>query len=105
MHGYLEFLRRRRRDLEENLDKYLLALKKLAERYGGRAYLFGSVLSGEAIAASDVDVLIEVPDDVDRLRVLHEARRLVPNTLVEIHVLNASDAELFKRLVKRIKQL
>jgi len=105
MRRYIEFLRRRRRDLEENLGRYLRELKELAERYGGRAYLFGSLLLGEAIAASDVDVLLEIPDGVDRLAVLREARHRVPNTLVEIHVLNASEAEVFKRLVKKVKQL
>ncbi len=105
MHGYLDLLRRRRLDLERNLDRYLELLKRLAEEYGGRAYLFGSRLSGEALPSSDVDVLIEVPDTVDRLEVLHRARRLVPNTLVEIHVLNESDAREFKRLVKQLKPL
>lgn len=105
MHRYLEFLERRRRDLEENLGNYLELLRDLARRHGGRAYLFGSRIKGEALPSSDVDVLIVVPDSVDRLRVLHEARRLVPNTLVEIHILNESEAEDFVKLVKSLKPL
>ena len=105
MHRYLDHLRRRRRDLEENLNRYLELLREPAERYGGRAYLFGSRVTGEALPSSDVDVLIVVPDHVDGLRVLHEARRLVPNTLVEIHVLNQSDAKEFMKLVKKLRPL
>lgn len=104
-HEYLEHLRRRRRDLEENAGRYLGLLKGLAERYGGRLYVFGSRLRGDALASSDLDVLLEVPDGVDRLEVLHEARRLVPNSMVEIHVLNESDAQLFKRLIRDYREV
>ena len=105
MYRYLELRRRYRRDLEENLDRYLEALRRLAESVGGRVYLFGSRARGDALPSSDVDVLIEVPDNVDRLEVLHRARRLVPNPLVEIHVLNESEAKIFKRLVDKLKPL
>ena len=102
---YYRLLKAKIEDLNANLDSYLERLKGLAERYKGRVYIFGSTLRGRAIAASDVDVLIEVPDSVDRLEVLHEARRLVPNTKVEIHVLNISDAKEFKKLVKTLKPI
>lgn len=105
MHRYYEYLKRTQKNLAENLEKYLKALRDLAERYGGKAYVFGSYIKGEYIAASDIDVLIEIPDSVDRLQVLHEARRLVPNRRVEIHVLNYSDAEVFKRLIKDYKEI
>jgi predicted nucleotidyltransferase len=62
-------------------------------------------LKGEYIAASDVDVLLEVPDSVDRLQVLHEARRLVKNRRIELHVLNHSDAEEFKKIIKEYKEI
>ena len=105
MHRYFKYLRESKRDLEENLEKYLKALRGLATRYNGRLYIFGSYLKGDYIAASDVDVLIEVPDSVDRLQVLHEARRLVQNRRIEIHVLNRSEAELFKRIIKEYKEV
>ncbi len=105
MHRFIEYLRNRRRDLEENLEAYLKALRILAERHGGRAYLYGSRARGDALPSSDVDVLIVVPNNVDRLKVLHQARRLVPNTLVEINVLNEDEAEIFMRLVKTVKPI
>uniref|UniRef100_A0A7C1II02 Nucleotidyltransferase domain-containing protein n=1 Tax=Fervidicoccus fontis TaxID=683846 RepID=A0A7C1II02_9CREN len=71
----------------------------------GRLYIFGSYLKGGYIAASDVDVLLEVPDNVDRLQVLHEARRLVKNRRIELHVLNHSDAEEFKKIIKEYKEI
>lgn len=62
-------------------------------------------MKGGYIAASDVDVLLEVPDNVDRLQVLHEARRLVKNRRIELHVLNHSDAEEFKKIIKEYKEI
>jgi len=94
---YFEYLRKSKKDLEENLENYLKALKELATKYNGRLYVFGSYVKGEYIAASDVDVLLEIPDNVDRLNVLHEARKAVQNRRIEIHVLNSSEAEVFKK--------
>ncbi len=105
MHRYIEALRRRREDLDKNLEMYLSRLSALARKYGGRAYIFGSRVRGDALPSSDVDVLIVVPDGVDRLEVLHEARRLVPNTLVDIHVLNEGDAAAFMKMIKELKPL
>ena len=105
MLGYLELLRERNRDLEARLHEYLAALKDLAEALGGAAYLFGSAARGEAIAASDVDVLIEVPDHADPLQVMLIARRLAPNRKIEIHVLRHSEAETLKRLAKTLVRL
>lgn len=105
MYRHINYLKKTKKDLEENLEKYLSALKKLAENYRGKVYLFGSYLRGENIGASDIDVLIEIPDEIDRLRVLHEARGLVPNRRIEIHVLNEKDAEIFKRLIKDFREL
>lgn len=105
MHKYIDYLRKQKRDLEENLENYLKALKDLAAKYNGKLYIFGSYIKGEAIAASDVDILIEIPDDVDRLKVLHEARKITPNTKVEMHVLNKEDAEIFKKIIKNYVEI
>jgi hypothetical protein len=37
--------------------------------------------------------------------VLHEARRLVKNRRIELHVLNHSDAEEFKKIIKEYKEI
>ena len=100
MSRYLDYLKKTRRDLEENLEHYIKLLCELAEKYNGRVYVFGSYIRGECIGASDVDILVEIPDNINRLQVLHEARKLVSNRRVEIHVLNSSDAEIFKRIVR-----
>ncbi|MDI9619594.1 MAG: nucleotidyltransferase domain-containing protein [Candidatus Nezhaarchaeota archaeon] len=105
MHQYINYLRNAGRDIEKNLAKYLQVLSELARNHNGKAYLFGSYSKGESIGASDIDVLIEVPDTVDRLQVLHEARRLVPNRRIELHVLNISDAKIFKKMVKEYRVL
>lgn len=102
MYRYIEYMKMTKRDLEENFWNYLKAIRDLAEKYHGEAYIFGSYIRGEGIGASDVDILIEVPDDVDRLKVLHEVRKLVPNRRIEIHVLNKSDAIIFKGLIKQL---
>ena len=105
MYRYLEVLEKRRKDLEKNMNRYLKLLRELARRYGGRAYIFGSRLKGEALPSSDVDILIVIPDQVNRLQVLHGARRLAPNTLIEIHVINENDAKIFIKLVKEFKPI
>lgn len=105
MSRYVEYLRRRRRDLEGNLDRYLNILKELVGRYGGKLYLFGSRVKGNALVSSDLDVLLEIPDGVDRLKVLHEVRRAIPNSMVEIHVLNESDAQIFRKLIKEYREV
>jgi len=97
VYKYFDYLKNTKRDLDENIQKYLMALRDLAKKYNGRAYVFGSYIKGENICASDIDVLLEIPDDIDRLSVLHEARKLVSNRRIEIHVLNKSDAEVFKK--------
>jgi predicted nucleotidyltransferase len=105
MYRHIEYLKKTRKDLEENLEKYLSDLKSLAEKHGGKAYIFGSYLRGGNIAASDIDILIEIPDNIDRLSVLHEARKVAPNTRIEIDVLNKRDAEIFKELIKDYKEI
>jgi predicted nucleotidyltransferase len=105
MYRYLEYLKKCRRDLEENLRNYLRIIKEVASRYGGKAYIFGSYIRGEDIGASDIDVLVEIPDGIDRLEVLHEVRRFVKNRKVEIHVLNESDAQVFKKLIKHYREI
>ena len=105
MHRYLEYLKMLRVDLEKNLEKYLEIIRNAAQRYEGKAYIFGSYVKGDYIAANNVDIPVEVPDDVDRLQVLHEIRRLVLNTEIQIHVLNKTDAEKFKRIIKIFKEL
>jgi predicted nucleotidyltransferase len=105
MYRYFDYLKESKRDLEENLGKYLEILKSIAEKYGGKAYMFGSYVKGGYIGASDIDILIEIPDNIDRFKVLHEARRLVQNRRVEIHVLNESDAKTFKELIKVYKEI
>lgn len=105
MHRYFEYLKKSKKDLEENIEKYLKTLKTIAEKHNGKAYIFGSYLKGGYTAASDIDILIEIPDNVDRLRVLHEARKHVQNRKIEIHILNKSDAEIFKQLIKIYKEI
>ena len=107
MHRYIEVEVRRRyiRDLQENLHKYLNILKELAQQYGGKAYIFGSRARGNALPSSGVDIPIVIPDNVDRLKVLHEARKKIRNPLIDIHVLNESDAKTFIKLLDTIHQL
>ncbi|MCC6016670.1 MAG: nucleotidyltransferase domain-containing protein [Desulfurococcaceae archaeon] len=105
MHRYLEYLKMLRVDLEKNLEKYLEIIRNAAQRYEGKAYIFGSYVKGDYIAANNVDIPVEVPDDVDRLQVLHEIRRLVLNTEIQIHVLNKTDAEEFKKIIEIFKEL
>ncbi len=95
---------RKNMDYRRNRSKYLAQIKSIAEAHGGKAYLFGSEARGDAIAASDVDVLIETPSN-DRLRVLLELRGTIRNTRFEFHVLNQGDAEPFKQMIKEYMEI
>jgi prefoldin subunit 5 len=44
MYRHIEYLEKTIKDLEENLEKYLSALKTIAEKNGDKAYIFGSYL-------------------------------------------------------------
>jgi len=101
----MKLLEERLRDLRENLGAYLDHIRRVAEEHGGVAYLFGSALKGGWIAASDVDILVEVPDDVDRISVLLKIRKVVKNPKVEVHVLNRRDSEAFKRLIGELRRV
>ncbi len=105
MYRYLEYLKKCKKDLDKHLWDYLKTIRDIASKYKGRAYIFGSYVKGENIGASDVDVLIEIPDGVSRLEVLHEVRKIIQSRKIEIHVLNESDAQLFKEIIKHYREI
>ncbi len=100
MFEYYRKLEEINKDYEENKKKYFKKISQIAKKYNGKAYLFGSQLKGNAIASSDVDILVEIPRNIYWLKVLNELRRRIRNPKFEFHVHYENEAEEMKRLIK-----
>jgi len=105
MREYYKRLERINADFAENREMYFSIIREIAEKYGGRAYLFGSQLKGNAIAASDVDVLVVIPNEVHWLDVLVELKEKVRNPKFQFHVRNVKEAEVIMWLIGQSREL
>lgn len=99
MSEYIGIIEEMDRDFHARKHEYLSKIKKIAEKYNARAYIFGSHARGKALAGSDVDVLIILPPEVDRLKVLNELSRELKNRKFEFHVLNKKEGEYFLKII------
>ncbi|MFP3218261.1 MAG: nucleotidyltransferase domain-containing protein [Acidianus sp.] len=93
------------KDYEKNKEKYFKEIAEIVRKYKGKAYIFGSQLKGNAIAASDVDILVEIPCEVYWLEVLTELRMKIRNPKFEFHVHCVKEAEEMKKLIKIYKEI
>jgi predicted nucleotidyltransferase len=110
---YLEILKMR----AEIIDKWREYVVKLAAAVkdvlpDSRVYVFGSVVKGEATAASDIDVLIvsnAVPKSgLERaaLKVRIEgSAALPPYHPFELHLVDEEEAEWYFRMVKELREV
>jgi predicted nucleotidyltransferase len=89
---------RRRREVFENLDTYLRRLAAIVKRLdpSSEVYLFGSVAEGRYLDSSDIDVLVvsDVLKPGETLAALWAEGFGDP---FEIHVVDAANAETYKR--------
>lgn len=102
---YLEIIKKENEDFERNKEKYLEIIKEIGKKYEAEIYLFGSYIKNEALAGSDVDVLIIIPRKFDRLEVLLELRKRIKNRKFEFHVIYENEKETFLKLIKELKKL
>lgn len=93
------------RDFEMNKEVYFERIRETVKKFNGKAFLFGSYLKGEAIASSDVDVLIVVPSGVKRIEVLKELTTKISNPRFEFHVIHEDEAELYYKFFKPFREL
>jgi len=105
MYEYYKRLKKINEDFVENREKYFLIIKEIVKKYEGKAYLFGSFLKGSAIAASDIEILIEIPNNVYWADVLNELKSKINNPKFEFHVYNKEEAEIIKKLIKDYKEI
>jgi predicted nucleotidyltransferase len=96
---------RRRREVFENLDTYLRRLAAIVKRLdpSSEVYLFGSVAEGRYLYSSDIDVLVvsDVLKPGETLAALWAEGFGDP---FEIHVVDAANAETYKRRA-RLKKI
>ena len=105
MPEYLEIIKRENEDFEKNKEKYLETIKEIGKKHEAEVYLFGSYIKNEALAGSDVDILIIIPKKFDRLEVLLELRKRIRNRKFEFHVIYEDEKETFLNLIKEFKKL
>ncbi len=99
MSGYIGIIEGMNKDFLAKKHEYLSKIKKITEKYNAKAYIFGSYAKGKALAGSDVDVLVILPPEVDRLKVLNELSREIKNRKFEFHVLNKKEGEYFLKII------
>lgn len=94
---------RRRRDVFENLDKYLEKIKEIVKNidHDAEIYLFGSVAEGKHLLSSDIDILIisKTPKE----KIIVELWRNGIDYPFEFHVYPPPYLDLFRRRAKLIK--
>lgn len=96
----LEYLKKENEDFEKNKEKYFEKIKEICKKYEAEAYLFGSYLKGEALAGSDVDVLIVIPKKFNRIEVLLELRKNIRNRKFEFHVIYNEEKSIYLKFIK-----
>ena len=105
MHEYLDYLDKRERDFEKNKKRYFKKISEIAEKHGGKAYIFGSYVKGESLPGSDIDILVIIPKEANRIKVLNELRMEIPNTKFEFHVLHEEEGKYFLRKLDKKEKL
>jgi predicted nucleotidyltransferase len=105
---YLEFGRKRLEQLKD-YKRVAREVKEIVQEHFGKAdvYVFGSVVSGESTASSDIDILV-VADNVSR----EEAYKLktkihgAVGAPVELHIVSSSEFEnWYKRFIDKLEKV
>lgn len=90
----------RRKEIFQNLDTYLERIKSIIRRLDEKAeiYLFGSVVTGESLYSSDIDLL--VISELEPGVVIRELWKEGIEDPFEVHVYPPKYLPLFKRRAK-----
>ena len=94
---------RRRREVFENLEKYLGRLVEVVKRLdpSSEVYLFGSVAEGRYLLSSDIDVLVVT--DASPGKVLAELWLAGIGDPFEVHVVTKDAVEVYGRRSKLVR--
>jgi len=94
---------RRRREVFENLEKYLKRLVDVVKRLdpSSEVYLFGSVAEGRYLLSSDIDVLVVT--DASPGKVLAELWLASMGDPFEVHVVTKDAVEVYRRRSKLVR--
>ena len=101
-----QVLARRLKQWEEAFNDFVKALCRDPNVL--KAYLVGSRARGEALPYSDYDVVVVVPDGLDKLEEAVRLRRLrerpFPLDLIVIHVSEEND-KLYEKMMEKARRL
>ncbi len=83
-------------DLRRNAEKYIQLAKDIGRRYNAKVFIAGSYGTEKFSKASDLDVVLVVPNKnlIDKL--LIELRRKIRNSRVNFHVITEDEKILYK---------
>ena len=94
---------RRRREVFENLEKYLGRLVDVVKRLdpSSEVYLFGSVAEGRYLLSSDIDILVVT--DANPGKVLAELWLAGIGDPFEVHVVTRDAVDAYRRRSKLVR--
>jgi poly(A) polymerase Pap1 len=85
-------------DLIRNAKKYIKLSKKIGEKYGRRVFTSGSFGTKKFSLASDLDIVIVIPDEKLREKILIEIRKKIKNPKVNFHIITKDFLHLYKKI-------
>jgi predicted nucleotidyltransferase len=112
MEKYIDFLTERA-EMIRNWDSYVVKIARAAKSIlpDAKVYVFGSVLRGEAVGGSDVDILIVskcMPrSNIERAEIKLRIEGLVslpPHHPFELHLADEREMEWYAERVKELKE-
>jgi poly(A) polymerase Pap1 len=85
-------------DLIKNAKKYIKLSKKIGKKYGCRVFTSGSFGTKKFSLASDLDIVIVIPDEKLREKILIELRKKIKNSKVNFHIITKDFLHLYKKI-------
>ena len=92
-------------DFRRNKERYFSMIRQISKENNGKAYVFGSYVKGGWKGGSDVDILIVIPDDANRIAILNEISEKIRNPIFEFHVIHEKEEKFYLRMIKDFKPL
>jgi predicted nucleotidyltransferase len=88
-------------NLIKNAKKYIKISKEIGKKYGCRVFTSGSFGTKRFSYASDLDIVIVIPDENLGEKILIELRKKIKNPKVNFHIITKDFLHLYKKINKK----
>jgi predicted nucleotidyltransferase len=88
-------------NLIKNAKKYIKISKEIGKKYGCRVFISGSFGTKRFSYASDLDIVIVIPDEKLGEKILIELRKKIKNPKVNFHIITKDFLHLYKKINKK----